>query len=617
MTINSTILHLLLASAAAHNANDEKSPAQIVNSSLVIDIERGLHQRWEFRNFVFYISEHLYRDTHIAFVFFNEFWQRLPMAAVTIIKDNPNRMSGFLGTPCLCFIMTTGYQDPIMQLASESLQGLKYYKTMFVLFTLEEDVKELEERIRLLYEWVWHQRFLNTLLMTINNNIFLYEPFPIGKVVNISDVWQLKDFFRNDKLDLKGFEIKTPVRFDLPAVFCLTRFPNKGRHSKLTGSSGKIFGAFMNHINATFNDTFLYRQELEAFDIRDIIVMVQKQQLEISTHSYTSMRDDRVGTSYPVGINDLCLMVPFRNRTPEHLYLQMSFRHDSWLLLCFAAFYITLGLWLCSPPKDKDVSLSFLQSLCSLLLLTPLKLITLPLIRLRFIFVLLFVFGFCITNLYLSKMASQLTAIKSQEQINTIQEVVNAKLPIMMLDFEYEYLLEKNYTPGFLNLIEPVSKSIMAKHRDCLNTSYGYSVASNTWAFLNKQQRYLRKPLFRLTSICIGPFYHVFPLQKDSYLMQPLKDFILSISQTGYIFFWEDETFDDALFLGYVQMFKNDQSVKALSMDFFRSIIYVWLLGLLLASFTFVLELRRISLPTIYKRLANWFNWLQGKIYEM
>ncbi|XP_065367234.1 uncharacterized protein LOC135959992 [Calliphora vicina] len=616
MALNSTIINLLLASTASsagQNINKLQQIPQLVNSSLIIDIVQGLHQRLEFQNFVFFISKHLFGELD----FFHGFWQTLPFVPVTIIGDNNSSLKGLLSTPCLCFIMTTEWQDPIMELAALSLKSIRYFRTMFVLFPVEEynqdeddkfqlaEFNSLNENIRLLYEWAWQQQFLNTLLITINNNIYLYEPFPQGNVMNVTLDWSLEDFFRDQKLDLKGFEIITPLRFDLPRVFSLRRFPNKGRISKLSGSSGKLFGAFIEHINGTFNDQLIHEHEFEFFNMTTFIVMVESQQLEISVHSYTSMQTDEVSTSYPVGINDWCLMVPFRNSSAQHTILLDTLQLSTWLLLAFAAVYIMLGIWLCCPKQNRDLSLAFLQSICCLMQLPPLKLMTLPLKRLKYLFIVLFVVGFCLTNMYLSKMASYLTANRPQQQINTLQDIISANLSIMMLDFEYQLIMRMNYTSRFLDLILPVSPAKMDRHRQVFNTSFGYSVPSDIWNFLNRQQQYLKQPLFRLSSVCMGPFYHVFPLQTDSYLLKPLNDFIGDVRQTGFIYFWENEAFYDALFMGYVRMFKIDQEFKALSLEFFSAIIIIWFSGLLLALVMFVMEIRRVNLAKLSLRFKR------------
>ena len=228
-----------------------------------------------------------------------------------------------------------------------------------------------------------------------------------------------------------------------------------------------------------------------------------------------------------------------------------------------------------------------------------------PHARQRFIFVVLFITGFGFTNLYMSKMTSVLTAAGGQDQIDSIQDLVDAKLSVMMLDFEYDMLVQLQYNEKFLQMVYPVKKPTLDSHRESLNTTYAYSVSSDRWDFINLQQTHLRTPIFRLSSICIGPYYHVFPLQRDSYLMQPLQQFILSVSQSGFLEFWKDEAFYDALFMDYAHIIKTYHEVKSLTMNFFSRAWYLWLSGILFALLTFLWEVKGKQLlqgcSTIFK----------------
>lgn len=243
-----------------------------------------------------------------------------------------------------------------------------------------------------------------------------------------------------------------------------------------------------------------------------------------------------------------------------------------------------------------------MQTICALILFAPLRVILLPHARQRFLFAVLFIAGFCFTNLYMSKMASILTAAGGLDQINTLQDLIDAKLTVMMLDFEYDMLVERKFNTDFLQVVYPVNKTILDLHRESMNTSYAYSVSTDRWDFINNQQVHLRTPIFRLTPICIGPFYHIFALQKDSYLKQPLKDFILAVSQSGFLEFWKDEAFYDALFLGYVHVMKTYHEVKPLTMNFFSSILYVWLAGMFLGLLTFIWEVKGNHMLHICRR---------------
>ncbi|XP_073845227.1 uncharacterized protein [Musca autumnalis] len=623
MALNSTIALLMLSSAPSDMmANETEAVPQLVNSSLIIDIVAGIHDLYGFHNFVFYISERLAMDTDTAAEFFQNFWDTFPTVPNIIMIDDIQSMDGFLSTPSLCLVFTTERDDPVMEVAAKSLKGIRHFKTIFILFPIVEsddfyqsfeDFNRFYETIRLLYEWVWMKQFTNTAVVTVRNNVFILDPYPTPTLVNITESWQPESFFVDNSKDFKGYVINTPIRYDLPRVFYL-KHPRIGARTKhqVTGVSGKIFTAFISSINATFNETWTDGMEMEPVDINNVLKMIEEKHIEISMNSYTGMLGDSAGSSYPIGINDWCIMVPYRNRSPEHMYLQNCFQEHTWFLICFSTLYITIGIWLCSPSNSRDLSLSFLQAICSMLLIVPLRVLVIPSGRMHFIFILLFLMGFFITNLYVAKMSSFLTTTTEQPQINTVQDVIDAGLKIMVMDYEYEIVLSNNYPQRFMDLMVRVSKAKMDEHRDRFNTSYGYSVQSDRWNFLNIQQRYLRKPVFRLSQICLGPYYHVFPLQRDSHLASPLQSFIMFASQLGLITFWKNEAFVDALYLGYVRMILVNDSLVPLSTSYFRSIWYVWWFGLTLSGLVFCLEMKHIT----WERVKGVCTKCYRKFYE-
>ncbi|XP_075167544.1 uncharacterized protein LOC142239637 [Haematobia irritans] len=601
--LDSGIALLLLTSRMAHSPRETLPKPQMVNNSFVIDIVRSIHDIYGFKNFVFYISELLAFDTETSSDFFRGIWKTFPTVPTIQMVNNSENMDGFLSTPTLCLILTTAYDDPIMEISAEALRGVRFLKTIFILFPIMEsnvyynnlgEYNRFYKNIRRTYAWIWRKQFINTILLTIHNNVYILEPYPTRQIVNVTSNWTRETFFVDYSLDFRGYVINSPIRYDLPRVFYM-RGPRYGMGKKVprvSGVSGKLFMVFVEHINARFNETDTDGHEDDPIDLLATIDMIDRGELEISMNSFTGILGSNIGRSYPIGINDWCMMVPYRNESPAYVYLRRSFHSSTWYLLCFSVFYIAMGIWLCSPSRRRDLSMSMLQALCSMMLIPPLRILTIPYARIRFIFVLLFIMGFFTTNLYVTKMASYLTAAPELPQINSVEDVVQAQLPIIVTTYEYDIMMTKNFPPEFMRLMVPVSKAEMDAHRDSFDTAFGYSIQSDRWDFLSIQQRYMSKPLFRLSQICMGPFYHIFPLEKDSHLAKPLQEFMMLAYQYGLMSYWNKEAFADALYLDYVRLLLEHTSVDPLSMTFFRSIWLVWWFGLLLSGVVFCLEVK-------------------------
>uniref|UniRef100_A0A1I8PUH3 Ionotropic glutamate receptor C-terminal domain-containing protein n=1 Tax=Stomoxys calcitrans TaxID=35570 RepID=A0A1I8PUH3_STOCA len=584
MPLNTTIaLTLLLSSNASKMANETTvASPQMVDNRFVFKIVQNLQQLYEFKNFVFFISPRLAIESEIADDFLQGFWKMFPFIPTVMMLNNKESMRGFLGSSSLCMVLTTHLEDPIMEVAALAMKGVRLLKTMFILFPQKlERAKAAKatdpfqehkffEDLGVLYNWIWKKQFINTLLITIHNNVFIQEPYPMRKLVNITNNWNAHSFFVNYRDNFKGYVIRTPLRHDLPRIFYMTRLPNSSKRThRVSGVSGKLFMAFLGHINATFDEYYKDGKETEPVQLAKIIEMVESGELDISLHSYTDMLKSTAGNSYPIGINDWCFM--------------------------------------------HNLSLAFLQAISSMLLIMPLRILTLPIARIRFIYVLLFLLGFLVTNLYVSKMASFLTASPTVPQISTVQDIIDAKLGAMIMAYEYEILKEFNWPKQFMDLVVNATKPVMDKHRDRLNTSYGYATQTDRWVFANRQQRYMKKPIFRLSDTCIGPYYHVYPMLRDSHLAQPLEAFIVRSLEAGLILHWEREAFQDALYLGYMRMIPENCSIMALKLDFFRSIWYLWWFGLILGSLVFYLEVKRVT----WWKIKEYSRKLCNKILEL
>ncbi|XP_075167548.1 uncharacterized protein LOC142239641 [Haematobia irritans] len=584
---STTIALMLLAGNLTRWSNHETTTLdqpQMVNNEMIMEIVDNLHKIYKFENFIFYISRRLQINNEIGEDFLQGFWRDFPLMPMVVMTSKAGEMKGFLSASTLCMILTTNLKDPIMEIAARGMEGVRFLHTLFILFPLSEGSNitihshqqeaELLEHIHLLYKWIWNRQFINTALITINENVFIQEPYPRARVINVTGLWSAKTLFINYRVDFQGYVIRTPLHHDLPRVFYMTRIPNgwKRKH-RVSGFSGKLFMTFVEHINATFVNLYKDHRERESVKIDKIIHMVENNELDLSLHSYTDMLNTTAGNSYPIGINDWCIMVPYRKRSPEHIYLQKSFNSYTWLLICFSIFYITGGVWFCSSPENRDWGQCFLQAISSMIMTVPLRIATLPMGHMRFIYVLLFIMGFIITNVYLSKMASFLTTSPHVKQINTVQDVIAAKLPIMVLEPEYANLMDYNLPKEFMDLIINVTKQEMDRNRDRFNTAYGYSTQTDRWEFANLQQINLKYPIFRLSDICIGPYYHVYPMKRDSHLAIPLETFIIAAAEAGLTHHWKREAFADAVFLKYLHMMLVNDEFLPLTLDFYRIVV--------------------------------------------
>ncbi|XP_060658832.1 uncharacterized protein LOC132793160 [Drosophila nasuta] len=580
-----------------------------INNSFVLDIVLRLDRSKHFKNFVFFISEQLNLNNAGAIEFFSNFWLTFPYVPRIFVRqpiESDKSIRDLISTPSLVLVCTTNRSDPIMDVASQSLRGMRWLKTIFVLFpklrTDQDHSEALSSQVKDVLDWTWTKQFINTFLLTIKNNLFLLQPYPTPKVVNKTRTWRSKHLFKDTSsiINTKGYKIRTPVFDDLPRVF-------KGIDQKVYGTSAEFFKDFLEFINAEIVDTSA-NLSIKSFDLPTLLELVAQGVYETLIHSFTDLIGNySVSISYPLGINDWCIMVPYSNESFQELYVREALQNSVWLLLLLAIAYMSFAIWLCSPQRPRDLSGAVLQCICSITNNPPLSIMKPATLRMRFLYVILFIMGLNCSNMYISKMASYLTSAPQPRQLNTLQDIIDADLRILVQSYEYDRLARspQTYSPRFLQQVDIVNAEVLQHHRDRMNASYGFFVPSDRWDFMNLQQKHLRWPIFRLTEICSGPFYHVYPMHLDSHLRSPHQNFILISQQSGLKVHWKREAFWAALRMHYFRLYIDQDEPTPLSMSFISSMVRTWCLGLVLAGFAFVFEMKWHELMRIYKRLRR------------
>lgn len=579
---------------------------QLLDNSFVLDMLFSITQLYHFKNFIFYISERLDLKNKDSQEFFRDFRTFIPLAPNLILTHQhhaPLPLMQFISTPSLVMVYTTERDDPIMELAAQSLSGIRWLKTIFILFpslksrdfeTSGESFAAFTAEIKDIYDWVWKQQFINTVLVTIKNNVFLLEPYPTLSVINKTGTWRPEEFFEKYSKDMKGYVVKTPILYDLPRVFKSDRPTNTFEQNYVHGTSGNLFLGFLEFVNASLLDTSS-NMTVDYLNMTNLLELVSQGVYETLIHSFTEMMGKYViSYSYPIGINDCCIMVPFRNQSPADQYMREALQGNVWLLIILFTLYIALAIWLCSPLRPRDLSAAFLQAICTLTYMAPTFIIRTPTLRMRYLYILLAIMGIVTSNMYISRMTSYFTTAPPQRQVNTVQDVVEADLRILMLAVEHERMAKSplQYPPSYMRQVDIVDKHMLDLHREPFNTSFGYTVSSDRWRFMDMQQHHLRKPIFRLTDICEGPFYHVFPMHLDSHMRSPMTEYIMIAQQAGLMNHWKREAFWEAVHLHRIQVHLVDEEPMALSLSFFSSMLWTWTFGLVVSGLVFAAEMK-------------------------
>ncbi|KAI8128994.1 hypothetical protein CVS40_2053 [Lucilia cuprina] len=486
----------------------------------------------------------------------------------------------------LSLIIAYDFEDPIFKIHQRLLTGRHFYINIILMLEPVEDFQKVIAVLRYLYE----QKFVNSDVYYLNassqrNEVFSYDAYPRFAVLNKSHlVGDVRKFYYKiiDKTDLKGYRFDTPLMQDPPKVI---RYKNKLGWPRIQGVTYNIIQLTLAYLNGTLNETETQQQSwqqdrIPIVDMKYILEQVRERKVELAAHAYALFHNDaRVQKSYPLLVVNWCLMVPIFNHEFTMFYPFMPFQWKVWLTFTFAFVVINITR---IPPKPTQ---------------NPTKLWFDMLLN-GFIFIQ----SFFLCAFYTSTLGSFLTVTIIRKQINSLAELIESQLPIMIIDYELEFLLEAQFDLPlkFWQLLRPVNSSTFYRHQFTLNSSYGYFTTYDTWHFLNLQQKHLKPALFRYTDICFGDYHLAFPMITESPIWRDVEYLMLRIHSSGLYYYHEQKSFEYAIRAGLVRYRNEHSGFQTVGFVHLKLVLGFFIFGLFVSLLRFFYEL--------------WQNWKMHKL---
>ncbi|XP_055856025.1 uncharacterized protein LOC129919199 [Episyrphus balteatus] len=415
--------------------------------------------------------------------------------------------------------------------------------------------------------------------------IWSFDPYPITQWVDKTNFKNVGKLFPEITKDMKKYRIETPFLEDIPKTFI---FKKHGRNF-LVGNDASIIGEFAKHMNINLIPIFLPNMDLEK-----IFRIISFNNLELSVHSFSMHYLLQSGRSYPVDFERWCIMVPFRNELPKKKLVFKAFDGTTWLAIGLGVVFIAFVLRFIDPPTTTGcLGKNLLKSLSIMMYSSnQVKRIPVPSALKCVLYAFVFCLGFILYSFYTSFLARFCTTLVFRNTIDTVEDLINENLRIMIIDYETSAIrLQANYDEKFFQLLYPMPYYDVVTHRNSFNNNFAYSISESDWIHLDKQQSKLKKPLFRFSKICYGRHFTMFPLQSDSHLKPHLDDFILRVKEGGLDVAWKDQSFGMAITMKYSRMLVDKSTViNPLSLEFFENVFIIWLIGIGLSMIGFVTE---------------------------
>lgn len=493
----------------------------------------------------------------------------------------------------MSFVFTTGAEDPIMKVFSKVLLGRHFYVSMVIYVDKVGDMHPIYD----LLTFAYNQQFFNSMVhfesMEGVNQLFGVSKFPVMSFENRTDflkymgkIWKQ---VQNARSDVGGFGFTTPLRQDLPHLF-----QSQGHYD---GSTYRIIETFVRFINGSFKELIMPPDSLggQVINMKDALQLIRERKMEFCAHAYALfMSDEELEKSYPLLVVQWCLMVPLYNSVSTYFYPLQPFDWNVWFFALGALLALVLLelMWLRMFGGWSGYRGAVLNSFCYIINVPIEGQLQQPCLLRFLLLATVFFHGFFLSAYYTSNLGSILTVNLFHAQINTMNDIVSAQLPVMIIDYEMEFLLNlnKELPQEFLELLRPVDSAVFSEHQTSFNSSFAYFVTEDHWEFLDEQQKHLKQRLFKLSSICFGSYHLAFPLQMDSSLWRDIEYFTFRIHSSGLLNFYARSSFGSALHAGLVQRMPDTQEYTSAGLQHLAIAFILLLVMSFLAGIVFVLE---------------------------
>ncbi|XP_055917172.1 uncharacterized protein LOC129949622 [Eupeodes corollae] len=583
-----------------------------INCTFVIEIIGRLYDVYPVQTFPIFWSRYIEpTDSLFANVSQNLFHQYpIPQMHFTQSSNHEELRNSLDVNTTVSIVLTDHMSMEILKIVETRLRGMHLAKLVLV---LREEV--FLDQLRFFQNWIWEKQFINALVLfqdktSHQNQIFTVYGYPEPHWVNKTGVSDARKLFMKPTKDLKNYRIEILYMEDVPRVFVL----NKNGEQRIVGRHANLIKLFAKHMNIDLVYNFQPHLDLEK-----ILREFHNRNMELSVHSYSMFDLEDIGCSYPLETVRWCIMVPLRSEVPKSDYPIISFDTGTWIATGLSVLYIGILLRFIDPPSSEVTQKYFFLRSLAMLMYSPnmAERMTMPTVRQILFFAQVFVLGFILSCFYSTYLTSFCTYMVFQPPIDSVEDLVKENLRVMVIDYELEAIRTRAiYGETFLKLLYPVSYLEVNTRRAQFDGHYAYSIRQDRWNFLNKQQRGLEKVFFRLSKICFGRHFTMFPLQFDSHLRADLDMFILIVMQAGLDLFWDEEAFRMAVTMKLSKVLvEQTVVVQPLRLDYFQHVYagYWSLIGISTLIFIFeVLYNRYFVIRRALERARALEDYVQG-----
>lgn len=500
-------------------------------------------------------------------------------------------------------------------------------KIIFIKLINNNSNNEIKKDIKFLFKWTRQISLINSIILIKNSKnlnqieIYGYNSWPKLKIKNFTSSSltlsssTIEKFFKvniYDKNLIKNYcKLKIIMALHLPKIFCTNK---KNCFNTLSGYAGHILYEFLKTFNCSSSSSYkIYEiddKKIQKYTTLYIHELMLKYNIDISTLPYdlANNYNSYFDTSYPILLSKYCFIIPLNNEIPKFMYLILPFHLNLWLLIFITIFYSTFLLYFIKKfllnKKYSNFSECLLNVICSIIYISLIKNFNLyKNLQLYFIYILLILLGFILTNIYLSLTTSFFTKILYNIQINNLQDIINNNLQILdegqsLQSLEIFLNITNNEKFKLKNLLKIINENDYIDQTNQLNTTLAFIAETDEINIIFKQQEYLKRKKFYQSKICFGEHYVTFLLKYDTIIKNHLNLFLLKIQENGLLNYWKLSSYTDLINMKYLKTmydYNNEYERQPINLEHLMILWYCYIIGILLSLLCFLLEILRYS----------------------
>ncbi|CAD7080658.1 unnamed protein product [Hermetia illucens] len=429
---------------------------------------------------------------------------------------------------------------------------------------------------------------LNVFLLTIYspNEVFTYEPFDGFRLIKIKDI---TTFSKRKIINLNKYKFKI-FKFGLPPKVIL---PQEGEDDlDLKGFVGNIVKSYIEKRNARIHYVKMKADSVSPY--LDLIYFSVNKFIDFALLPVPVGHFVWGQLSYPIYLEENCVIVPVPKIIPSHQNLRLPFQRDVWLAVICGIFYCTIIIYIVNSLVigKKDIWDAFVAVFSLIIGIPAMEPMNRIKVQKKLFYLPLFLFGFILSNLYLSFLTTFLTSPAYEHEINTLEDIYDAGLKIVAENIEKLQLTRHIHYAEYFPLLKAIHYSECVRIKETLDNSNALILGSDSWDFLDETQRYRNHVRFRKSKSCIYPFALAVVFQFDSPFVEDFNEHTLLIHQSGLFAHWKKQAFFEALWAGYVNTTRTTvrEGPVQLSLEHMRLAFLMLIFGLIISIVTFFME---------------------------